>query len=42
MMSQKLGEIGIPSTDLIISLVENMKEDWSFGLGRAQFLTGDL
>ena len=42
MMSQKLGEIGIPPTDLIISLVENMKEDWSFGLGRAQFLTGEL
>ncbi|MEN4760801.1 tautomerase family protein [Chryseobacterium sp. C39-AII1] len=41
-MSQKLEEIGISPTDLIISLSENTKEDWSFGLGRAQFLTGEL
>lgn len=41
-MSQSLEKIGIPPTDLIISVVENKKEDWSFGMGRAQFLTGDL
>ncbi|ASW73328.1 tautomerase [Chryseobacterium piperi] len=41
-MSQKLEKIGISPTDLIISLIENNKEDWSFGLGRAQFLTGEL
>lgn len=28
--------------DLIISVVENRFEDWSFGHGRAQFLTGEL
>ena len=28
--------------DLIISVVENRHEDWSFGNGRAQFLTGEL
>ena len=28
--------------DLIVSLTENTKEDWSFGMGRAQFLTGEL
>ena len=28
--------------DLIISVVENRLEDWSFGMGRAQFLTGEL
>ncbi|NUU37658.1 tautomerase family protein [Pseudomonas sp. C2B4] len=28
--------------DLIISLVENTDADWSFGRGRAQFLTGEL
>ena len=33
---------GIPSTDLIVSVVGNHREDWSFGLGRAQFLEGDL
>ncbi|MDG3584118.1 tautomerase family protein [Galbibacter pacificus] len=41
-MSEKLKVIGIPPTDLIISVVENKKEDWSFGEGKAQFLTGDL
>lgn len=28
--------------DLIISVVHNDREDWSFGHGRAQFLTGEL
>lgn len=32
----------VKGSDLIISLTENTKEDWSFGYGRAQFLTGDL
>jgi hypothetical protein len=35
-------DCGVPGTDLIISCSANTKEDWSFGLGRAQFLTGDL
>jgi hypothetical protein len=26
--------------NLVVSIVENEKEDWSFGAGRAQFLTG--
>ena len=33
---------GIAPTDLIVSMVSNNREDWSFGLGRAQFLEGDL
>ena len=33
---------GIAPTDVMVSLVENSDEDWSFGLGRAQFLEGDL
>ncbi|MDH4981261.1 tautomerase family protein [Hyphomicrobium sp. D-2] len=33
---------GIAPTDVMISMVENTDEDWSFGLGRAQFLEGDL
>ena len=41
-MCQRLEKIGIPPTDLIISVIENTKADWSFGLGRAQFLTGEL
>ncbi|ROW01837.1 hypothetical protein VPNG_07778 [Cytospora leucostoma] len=35
-------ESGVPGSDLIISVAANTKDDWSFGLGRAQFLTGDL
>lgn len=33
---------GIASTDLVVSVVANGRQDWSFGLGRAQFLEGDL
>ena len=30
------------SDDLVVSVVANTRADWSFGLGRAQFLDGDL
>lgn len=33
---------GIASSDVVVSMVSNTDEDWSFGLGRAQFLTGEL
>ena len=33
---------GIAPTDVMVSIIENTDEDWSFGLGRAQFLEGDL
>ncbi|MDI2113835.1 tautomerase family protein [Commensalibacter nepenthis] len=33
---------GIESSDVMTSIVVNSDEDWSFGLGRAQFLEGDL
>ncbi|MGG6898650.1 tautomerase family protein [Rhizobium sp. BR 315] len=33
---------GIQASDVMISFVENSDEDWSFGCGRAQFLTGEL
>ena len=32
----------IAPTDLVVSIVTNGLDDWSFGLGRAQFLEGDL
>lgn len=35
-------ECAVPPTDLIVSMVANGRQDWSFGLGRAQFLDGDL
>ncbi len=33
---------GVDPADLIVSITENGDEDWSFGHGRAQFLTGEL
>ncbi|NLI27817.1 MAG: tautomerase family protein [Acetobacter sp.] len=35
-------ECGILSTDVMISVIENQDPHWSFGYGKAQFLTGDL
>jgi len=35
-------ECGLSPADLMVSIVENDAADWSFGLGKAQFLTGDL
>ena len=33
---------GISPTDVMVSFVINEDADWSFGHGRAQFLTGEL
>ena len=33
---------GITPNDVIVSMVINSDEDWSFGNGLAQFITGDL
>ena len=35
-------ECGISPSDVIVTFMTNTDEDWSFGLGRAQFLTGEL
>ena len=35
-------QCGISPDDVMISIVSNTDDDWSFGQGRAQFLTGDL
>lgn len=35
-------DCGVAPTDLIVSVFANGREDWSFGIGRAQFLEGDL
>jgi hypothetical protein len=35
-------ECGISGNDLIVTCVENTQEDWSFGMGEAQFLTNRL
>jgi phenylpyruvate tautomerase PptA (4-oxalocrotonate tautomerase family) len=33
---------GVSPEDTMISITTNQDEDWSFGVGRAQFLTGEL
>jgi phenylpyruvate tautomerase PptA (4-oxalocrotonate tautomerase family) len=35
-------DCGLDPADLVVSISENGDEDWSFGHGRAQFLTGEL
>ncbi|MCD8892655.1 tautomerase family protein [Staphylococcus nepalensis] len=42
-LAEALNEsLNIRKEDIMISLVENTDEDWSFFNGKAQFLTGDL
>ena len=36
------GRCDLAPTDLVVCVVANGRQDWSFGLGRAQFLEGDL
>lgn len=33
---------GIAASDVVVSVSENGDSDWSFGEGRAQFVTGEL
>ncbi len=43
LLSSRLeSECQIPPKDLLVSIVENGDADWSFGFGKAQFLTGEL
>ena len=43
MLAEKLeAECRIAPSDVVVTFVTNTDEDWSFGLGRAQFLTGEL
>ncbi len=35
-------ECGIAASEVMVSCLENTDADWSFGLGRAQFRTGEL
>lgn len=35
-------QCGIAPSDVMVNMVTCTDEDWSFGLGRAQFLTGEL
>jgi hypothetical protein len=39
---EELKSCGIEPNDIVVSIVTNADADWSFGNGRAQFLTGEL
>lgn len=32
----------VKASDVVVSITQNVDEDWSFGYGRAQFITGEL
>lgn len=42
LVDQLHDRLGMRKEDVVVSLVVNSDEDWSFGLGKAQFLTGEL
>lgn len=43
LLVHKLGEqCSISADDIMVTCNENTKADWSFGFGRAQFMTGEL
>ena len=37
-----LRRCGVKASDVVVSITQNADEDWSFGYGRAQFITGEL
>lgn len=41
-LCEELKSCGIEPKDIVVSIVTNSDADWSFGNGRAQFLTGEL
>jgi hypothetical protein len=43
LLAEKLQAVcGLSPDDLVVALIENSDADWSFGRGRAQFLTNEL
>ncbi|MET4704272.1 tautomerase family protein [Frigoribacterium sp. UYMn621] len=41
-LARNLDAVGVAGSDLVIGFVENSPADWSFGFGRAQYLTGEV
>ncbi|ARC58098.1 hypothetical protein AS850_13525 [Frondihabitans sp. 762G35] len=41
-LADGLETVGVAGSDLVIGFVENTANDWSFGYGRAQYVTGEL
>ncbi|MDQ0261816.1 tautomerase family protein [Sinomonas atrocyanea] len=41
-VARNLADAGVAGEDVFIGYVENTAGDWSFGFGRAQYVTGEL
>lgn len=41
-IASRLAKVGVGGEDVFIGYVENGPQDWSFGFGRAQYMTGEL
>ena len=41
-LCRELGPCGVAASDVVVTMITVGDEDWSFGNGRAQFLTGEL
>lgn len=41
-ITSELSRVGVDGADVFIGYVENGARDWSFGFGRAQYVTGEL
>ena len=41
-IAERLAAAGVAGEDVFIGYVENTAGDWSFGYGRAQYVTGEL
>ncbi|WP_166983146.1 tautomerase family protein [Paramicrobacterium fandaimingii] len=41
-IADRLEQAGVAGNDVFLGYVENGPQDWTFGFGRAQYLTGEL
>ncbi|WP_437583490.1 tautomerase family protein [Paramicrobacterium sp. CJ85] len=41
-IADRLAAVGVEGHDVFLGYVENGPQDWTFGFGRAQYLTGEL
>ncbi len=41
-IAERLAEVGVAGEDVFLGYMENSASDWSFGFGRAQYVTGEL
>lgn len=41
-IAENLGEVGVAGEDIFLGYFENTFHDWTFGFGKAQYVTGEL